>query len=199
MQIIVRGLVSLDPVCSIWLCGSVARGEHLLTSDIDMIVVSWLRNDMCTVPNEFLVVPDKIAWASPEDHSFVDADGDRGWSVRGIIIHMVVTSPLSHQDTIMQAPVWRLGKKRILYDPSGILRWAERCVRQFENDNPEICAQVHAFKETYQRYKRDNSVVRRFERLEDFMATVDLSHAVSDYESFANQAFEAAVDTAPQG
>lgn len=199
LQTVKRGLVGLDPICSIWLCGSVARGEHLPTSDIDMIVVSWRRSDMTTVPSEFLVAPDKMDWQTPADHSFVDDDGDRGWSVCGIIIHMVVTSPLSHHDTIMQAPTWRLGKKRIVYDPSGILRWADRCVRQFEDDNPEVCAQVNGFKQTYERFKRDSSILRRFERLEDFMATIDLSNAVRNYKSFANQAFEATVDPAPQG
>ena len=185
-----KGLVDFDPVCSILVVGSVGRNDYRPDSDIDMHVVSWRCNDMSTVLDFLLQVPDKIDWPTPERHIFVDDDGDPGWLVDGIPVHMSSYSPLAHQNSIMQAPIWRLGKKRILYDPSGIGVWGEECVKQFERDNPTICDPVNEFERTYQRWKRDRSITRQFERLEDFMVTVDLSQAVFSYKSFTDQALE---------
>ena len=196
---VVQGLIGFDPVCSILVVGSVGRGEYRPDSDIDMIVVSWRCKEMSTELDMFLQVPDKIDWPTPGRHAFVDDDGDTGWIVDGIPVHMLCYSPLDHQKTIMERPIWRLGKKRIVHDPSGIGRWGEECVQQFERDNPMICDKVNEFERTYQRFKMGESVTRQFDRLEDFMATIDLSEAVFRYESFANKAFEATLNSAPQG
>lgn len=187
---VVRGVIGFDPVCSILVVGSVGRGDYRPDSDIDMIVVSWRCNDMSTVRDAFLQVPDKVDWPTPCRHAFVDDDGDPGWSVDGVPVHMLSYSPLDHQATIMERPIWRLGKKRILHDPSGIGTWGERCAQQFERDNPTVCAEVNEFVRAYQRFKKGEAVTRRFERLEDFMATIDLSQAVFRYESFANEFLE---------
>lgn len=177
---LIRDLVELDPICSVFAVGSIGRGDYRPESDMDINVVSWRYQE----------IPKRLSWQYSQE--MVNWEGvrlDEGY-VDGIKTHLNCSTPQNYQGLIMNAPVWRSGGSRILYDPSGIAEWGEGCVQQFFADNPEVAAACHRFHDEYLRYKRDKNFPRHHQTQEDFIRSLDLGKVRIRYTSFANQASE---------
>lgn len=150
LQKLVQELSKFDPICSVIAIGSVGRGDYRPESDMDVNVVSWRYQE----------IPRKLSWEYSQQ--MVDWDGvrlDEGY-VDGIKTHLNCSTPQNYQCLIMSAPVWRWGRSRILYDPSGIADWGERCIEQFFEDNPQIAEACRRFHDEYLHHKRDRRLPR---------------------------------------
>jgi len=178
LKALIRNLVELGPVCSVYAMGSIGRGDYGPESDMDIFAVTWRYRD----------VPSKLTWVYSQP--LAEWDGgrlDEGF-VDGIKTHLNCSTPLCYQNGIMAGPILWWEPARILHDPSGIVQWGEDCRRQFFKDNPAIAEQTRRFNETYQKWKNDRAVVREFRTQGDFVRSVDRTGMVIKYGSFASKA-----------
>lgn len=175
-----RQIAALDPVCSVVAVGSVGRGEHRQDSDIDLMVVTWI----------YKKIADKLDWEHAKAifcyEGRIEARLDQG-SINGIGVDLHCRTPRNHHQVIMCRPVYRWGKVRILYDPSGIAKWGEECIQQFLSDNSDIARKIQRFHEQHQKWKRDRTFRREFEDQMEFAHSLDLSKAIFSYESFSDK------------
>lgn len=177
LKVLIRNLLELDPVCSIYAMGSIGRGDYQPDSDMDIFAITWLYCD----------VPSKLPWIHSQPLGEWDGGRlDEGF-VNGIKTHLNCSTPICYQNSIMTGPILWWEVACILHDPSGIAQWGENCRRQFFKDNPAIAEQTRRFNETYQNWKKDRSVVREFRTQWDFVQSVDISTIVINYESFADK------------
>ncbi len=172
-------LSHLDPVCSIFVAGSIGRGECRDDSDIDLTVISW----------RFRELADAFDWQIEKNH----VNGEGGIEVRldsgmfrGIHLDLHCRSPRNQVDLVMSGPVYRWGGTRILYDPSGIARWGVECIGRLLADNPEYASALRTFHDQHQNWKRDKATVREFESQLEFGQSVDVAKLVRNYHSFTD-------------
>lgn len=147
---------------------------------MDINVVSW----------QYQHIPRKLSLRYSQE--LVNWEGvrlDEGY-VDGIKTHLNCSTPQNYQNLIMGSPVWRWGGSRILYDPSGIAEWGERCVQQFFADNPEIAEACRRFHDEYIRHKRNKTLPRPHQTQEEFVRSLDLSKTRITYKTFASRALD---------
>ena len=91
---------------------------------------------------------------------------------------------------VMSGPVYNWGDARILYDPSGIARWGEDCVKQLLADNSVFTEKLKKFHNQHQAWKQVNTRQREYETQLDFGNSVKLSSLVRNYRSFVEENIE---------
>jgi hypothetical protein len=173
---LVRGMVAIDPECSVYAMGSLARADYGAESDIDLFAVTWKHRE----------IPAALTWQHGRTlGDWGEGRLDEGY-VDGIKVHLNCSSPRWYENGIMSGPVvahwW--DPARILHDPSGIVAWGERCRARFFKDNPAVAQQSRRFSEDYRAWKRDRSVVREFATQAEFLRSLQRTEFVLGYERF---------------
>lgn len=175
---LLNDIITHDPLCSVIVVGSIARGDYTPNSDMDVTVVSW----------RFDTLPDEIGWHHTRTYSRTSKGRFDEGIVKGVVCDMAVGTPSNYEGHVMTGPVWRRGPSIILYDPSGIAEWGERCRNQFYQENSELNKKCIEFENQYRRAKADRSFKREFETESEFVQSLDLSSVKISYSSFVEQA-----------